>query len=258
MLSMKRGLRDALSALATAAILGGSASAGPFDPLAFVSQGTFAGTGTWDLFEGNHGYSGTPVATLSNGTTTYNGVISNGVAVFDFDSMSLAPGSSITAFVYATNSVLPVAFLSRGDVNIGGTINISGGTDNLFPSTGPGGGVGGSVTPILDPAGPGAGGFNTLRNPTGGGGGGFGGNGGAGGASTGGGGNAGGLAYGNLALALQGGSGGGFGGTTFNTGPTSGVGGGSGGAIEIGATRQAYDRRHDQRQWPGWNGRSEQ
>ena len=188
--------------------------AGPLDPNAFTSLGPFpslAGSYTINT-------SGTPTITLPSGGTitgvVYQDTPGHSLAVFDFSSINIASGETITA----TGS-LPLVLLSQSDATIGGIIN--GNAPGGFSAIG-GPGGGGAANP-----GPGAG--NIIF--AGGSGGGFGGAGGASGVYNIG--NPafgpstipslpGGHPYGNPSASLQGGSAGG-GGT------------GAGGAIEIGA-----------------------
>ncbi len=225
-------------------LLGGAEKtlAGPLDPLGFTSLGAFpTAAGTYSVSTAGP----TPFIDGPTGQVL-NGVIYNGIAVFDFNSINLA-SNQVLVDPYPSSGVVapPLALLSRGDVSINGSINVSGisfqgGLSGVLSSGGPGGFGGGS--------GPGAGGSGGYgSDQTGiyfsnGGGGGFGGQGGSGGAGslTGppgsvqyspGGGGPGGGSYGNLAITLQGGSGGGI----YNTKVGNGSGGGGGGAIEIGA-----------------------
>jgi hypothetical protein len=211
--------------------------AGALDPLDFTSLGAFpTAPGMYTLDT-----SGTP--TLSGPGGTFTGVVSNGVAVFDFNAIDVVTGQVING-----TGALPVALLSRSDITVNGTIDVSGfGGFNLRGGPGGfdggylagsggygpgGGGAGGSAfISVLPP--PPSGGFAILYSLFGGGGGGgFGGPGNAGmpvsGPVSGGavGGGSGGLAYANLLSQLQGGSGGGVG--------LNAPGGGGGGAIELG------------------------
>jgi hypothetical protein len=215
----------AISVLAVGLLLGaaGRAEAGPLNPLDFASLGAFPNaSGPLTI-----NTSGTPTLTEPNGTTL-TGVVFNGIAVFDFDSIMLAPSPPVPP-VTASGS-LPLALLSRTDALIAGVINVSGqGTGTGVPPFGgpggPGGGNGANLfTPGGGPGGGGAGQF--VAGASGGGGGGFGGHGGAGADLLTLPGGLGGAPYGNLAQQLQGGSGG---------GASSGGSGGGGGAIEIGA-----------------------
>jgi len=213
------------------------AGAGALDPTAFAPVGPFptaAGTYTFD----------TSNLTLNGPSGALTGVDYNGIAVFDFTTITVNSGQ-----VFLGMGTLPLALLSRSDISVNGTIDVSGsqgvygfGSPNGYMSVpgGPGG--------FGSSAGPGAGangiysenittGFNYAISP---GGGGFGGRGGNGGfraltpegpilIPSGGGG--GGGSYGNLAISLQGGSGGG----SLPTVRFSSSGGGGGGAIEVGA-----------------------
>lgn len=169
----------------------------PLDPNAFASLGSIGNQTLAFHFDTGDGTS-TPVA-LGVNPVPMNGVIFNGIAVFDFTNISLPNGSSITA-----SGSLPLAILSRGDVSIQGTINVA------ANGTTPGPGGSSPLLPSPTPPGPGAGG------PSGGGG--FGG---IGGGSTGG------VAYGDPTHVFFGGSNGGSGGIA--------TGGSGGGGFELSA-----------------------
>ena len=154
--------------------------------------------------------------------------------MFDFSSINMGSGQSLGINSLSPPPDAPLALLSRGDITINGTIDVSApGLPFLFPgASGPGGGSGTGAG--------GEGGSTTISVPGisyglqgGGGGGGFGGPGYAGmtislpplvGSAAGG---PGGRAFADLLGQLQGGSPGGSGG--------AGPGGGGGGAIELGA-----------------------
>lgn len=195
------------------------------DPTAFTSLGTLSTTAS-DNYTLN-----TDTQTLTGTGVNVTGVLSNNVAVFDFDSVSIAAGSTITA----TGSY-PVAILSRGTFTVEGTINGNGATPSAGSESavagGPGGYGGGQFTTAqgagLGPGGGGAVSGGVAGTNYGGGGGGFGGAGGQGGDSGG----AGGTTYGNLLNQLQGGSGGASGTTPSGTSLAT-TGGGGGGAMEF-------------------------
>jgi PEP-CTERM motif len=205
--------RSSLAIAATLAMIGAlspsRAFAGPLDPMQFTSLGALALTtpGTYTINTSGANPS------LVVGGTTYYGVVSGGIAVFDFSSITTASNTLLTA----TSGGLPVALLSQSNATINGQINVSA---SIYQS-----GTGASNT--------GSGGYSTLMASgevayaSGAGGGGFGGQGGNGGNFNNLQGGVGGTATANLASMLQGGSSGG--------GP--GVNGGGGGAIEIGATQ---------------------
>jgi len=237
---MRRVLSGVSRSVAVLAVLvggAGRAGAGPLNPGDFTPVGPFptaGGTYTFNTTGPNPTLSGT-------GGTTLTGVVSNGIAVFDFNSITVGSGQT-----FVGEGALPLALLSRSDITINGTIDVSapGGFD--FHG-GPGGFDGASSGPGaggFGPGGGGAGGFTFISVPQppygptinyglfgGGGGGGFGGSGNAGmpvsvpGGGVGGG--SGGRAYADLLGQLQGGSGGGIG--------LNSPGGGGGGAIELGA-----------------------
>jgi hypothetical protein len=177
-----------------------AAADAPLDPNAFASLGTLSG-GTSYVFNTGNGIS-TPTLTV-DGTTTINGVISNGVAVFDFSNINLSTGSSATG-----TGALRLALLSRGGATLNGTIDVSasGGTPGAGGGAGGTGGAGG---------GPGASAGSTD-------GAGFGAPGSSPGPGTG---TVGGPAYGDPTHVFFGGSGG--------SGAGGAVGGGGGGGIEI-------------------------
>ena len=182
-----------------------------------------------------------PNPTLTGpGGTSFTGVVSGGVAVFDFDSVVIQNGVTIVA-----SGPNPVAILSHTTMIISGILNGSGGAagpnfSNPPPAQGgPGGGVGGDS--FGSPGGgPGGGQAPTGSSAfvAGAGGGGFGGKGARGadenspffGSGTGG---AGGVAYANLFTMLQGGSGGGGASDPLFGASTNG--GAGGGTFELGA-----------------------
>jgi hypothetical protein len=228
---MKRTLSTGFRLAAMLALWLGSAGqvgAGPLDPLAFAPVGPFptaAGTYKFD----------TSSVTLDDpkGVPLLTGVVSNGIAVFDFATITVGSDQ-----VFVGTGTLPLALLSRGDISINGTIDVSAPpvpiSSSFFSPGGPGGFGSGS--------GPGAGGggadstFGSWVAPGGGGFGGRGGNGGYLGPPPDGpvvpfGGARGGSSYGDLAIALQGGSGGGTQSGRYDLL----AGGGGGGAIEVGA-----------------------
>jgi hypothetical protein len=210
----------AFPALVVGLVLGSAerVQAGPLNPFDFASLGAFpTGASPYTFNTG-----GTPTMTDDLGNVVATGVVYNGIAVFDFNSINipLFPGAD------TATGPLPLALLSRSDAVIAGGLIGSA----SFNANGPGGGAGG-IYGVLgsSPVGGGPGGgqpgvLSGLPAP-GGGGGGYGGAGGAGanGELPGG---AGGSTYGgNLATLLQGGSGGAAAPITS--------GGGGGGAIEL-------------------------
>ncbi|MGA2246085.1 MAG: LamG domain-containing protein [Verrucomicrobiota bacterium] len=214
-------------------ILPGTARANPLNSTNFTSLGALALT-TGNYLIDTSG--GNPVLLDSASNVLYTGVIYNqggifdsNVAVFAFSSIVIGVGVTITP-----SGDNPVALLSRGSIDLAGTINASGTNggnqgDGFGGAGGPGGG-GGGVGSGGSGQGPGGGGggFGGLGNGSWGDGGSFGGQG-AGwnpslpAAPT----------YGDLTAYLQGGSGGGASGANlFGTGAG---GGGGGGAVELGA-----------------------
>ena len=112
------------------------------DPNAFASLGTLSG-GDLTIDSGD----GTTAPVIEEGVggpILATGVISNGVAVFDFDSVNLSSPN----FAQGT---LPIAILSRGDMTIGGLQESSqtgypGGALSIGSGPTGGGGMGGPPT----------------------------------------------------------------------------------------------------------------
>lgn len=135
------GVGMGLSLLASS---GARATVLPLNPTGFASIGTLRGATTYTFDTGNG--ASAPTVTLTGGqpdAPLFTGVISNGIAVFDFNSVLLDPGSTMTA----TGS-LPLAILSRfsaifnGSVDVGG-VGTTGGPGGGFASVfGSGGGPG--------------------------------------------------------------------------------------------------------------------
>jgi hypothetical protein len=229
---MRRVLSGVSRSVAVLAVLvgaAGRAGAGPLNPLDFASLGAFPTTGGTYYFDTDG-----PNPTLGVvGGPSVTGVVSGGIAVFDFNAITVGAAQTFIGI-----GSMPVAFLSRGDATIDGTMNVSATANQTYSVPGPGG--------FGSASGPGAGSpgssliyINSFSDPGGGGFGGRGGNGGAGYSvgmppvyylSPSGGGQGGG-SYGNLAASLQGGSGGG----NYYLRGYTGYGGSGGGAIEIGA-----------------------
>jgi PEP-CTERM motif len=214
---MASGFRQARIAFAIfiALLVSSTSFAGPRDPLQFQSLGALALTapGTYVVTMAG------PNPTLLAGPNVYTGVVSNGVAVFDFDSVSI--GGGVTLLATGGFGSLPIALLSRSSENISGSINVS--------ALGLTQGAGASNTGVGGRSMFGGGGSSGA------GGGGFGGAGGQGADYDGDGfakGGMGGAATANLQSVLQGGSSGG----SVPSGPQPGHGpGAGGGAIELGA-----------------------
>jgi hypothetical protein len=104
----------------------------PLDPNAFASLGSLTGATAYIVNTGN-GIS-TPTLT-EDGSTVLNGVIYNGVAVFDFSNISLASLSTLSG-----TGALPLILLSRGGATLNGSIDLR--ANGTTP--GPGGGMGGT------------------------------------------------------------------------------------------------------------------
>ena len=211
-----------LLAVSILASVAATAEAALLNPTDFASLGSLSLTANSTPYTLNTTTGQAP--TISGNGVTYTGVISNGVAVFDFDRVSIATAATLRDV--ATFDSLPVAILSRSSVIVGGSIDVSahsffGGPGASFAGFGQNGGLMTTSQGIYS---------------AGGGGGSLGGVGGMGadaladnGTRVAGG--LGGATYGDLAVKLQGGSQGAPGGF----GPGSMSGGGGGGAIELGA-----------------------
>jgi PEP-CTERM motif len=208
-------------AIAASGLMPAPSIAGPLDPLQFSSLGTLSLStpGTYLILAPQLG----SAPTLVVGNTTYTGVIYNGVAVFDFTSINIASGVTLSANItFGGSGTLPVALLSQTSASIAGGIELSGAGSSFGQgagSVGTGGSIPGYVSYV-----------------TGSGGGGFGGSGGQGqnfqNLMTGGivPGGAGGGAHADLGYVLQGGSPGGYGSNPARPAP-------GGGAIELGAVQ---------------------
>ncbi len=202
-----------------AALLAGvsAAHAQVLDPNAFASSGALSlASGTYTL--------DTDALTFAGNS----GVLSNGIAVFDFSSINVAPNATVN--VVGSH---PLALLSQSDATFGAgsSFNLNGGNGsggqiNSMNSSPPPGGAGGIA---------GSGGYGGAPGS------GYGGNGGGGGGFGGGGGHYGsptpGPTYGDLLNKLEGGGGGGGGGgiSGGRMAESGAGGGGGGGAIEINA-----------------------
>lgn len=193
--------------------------AAPLNPNDFASLGSLSLTQTVGDYLFDTG-NGTPVLKAPDGSVLYSGVVSGDIAVFNFDSVSIA--SQVT--VRATGA-LPLGLLSLSSIQLNGNLNANGfNANNGTPGEGGAGGGRGGAAPFGAGEGIG-GGIGKGGLPGFGDGGGFGGHGGNGF------GDVGGIAYGDLHLKLEGGSGGGASANLFG----SVAGGGGGGAIELGA-----------------------
>ena len=94
----------------------GRVQADPLNPLDFTSLGAFpTAPGDYTINTG-----GTPTLTGPGGTFT--GVVSNGVAVFDFNAINVVTGQVING-----TGPFPAALLSRDGITVSGGINFSGG-----------------------------------------------------------------------------------------------------------------------------------
>ena len=222
-------------------LLATTADAAPLDPNAFTSLGTLNVTsGTLTINTDTLGISG---AAAFTGVVHVQGAGLPDIAVFTFDELAIESGVTLNLI-----GSRPIAILSKGNAMIDNLININGGLPTNVSIGGTarlGGGAGGNGESTSDPqngSGPGGGGIPGIfaNGGYGGGGGGFGGDGGNGGGADGGELAPGGMAYGDLATALQGGSGGGGGIRANQFSPNAGGGGGSGGAVEIGALGTVY------------------
>ncbi len=181
------------------------------NPQNYSSLGSFSSTGNITINMSTNQMSG---------GASFTGVVSNNILIFAFDNFNLNSGHTIT-FSNVPNLGNKVAFLSKNNMSIAGTINANA---NLATS-GPGGGSGASVR-----GNNGSGSGGGSGNTNGGAGGAFGGNGGNAGYGA-----AGGSSYGDLSSSLTGGSGGGAPYYITVASFTYG-GGGGGGAILLGAS----------------------
>ena len=118
----------------------------PLNPLDFLSLGAFpTAPGTYTIDTNG------PIPSLSGpGNVSIRGEVSNGIAVFDFTTINIGGGETITA-----SGAYPLALLSRSDITINGTIDLiaPGGSE-----PGPGGFGGGFSGPGSGGFGPGGGG----------------------------------------------------------------------------------------------------
>ena len=223
--------------IATAAVCGWPAAiADPLNPLAYGSLGSLnlaAGSYTLNTSGALPQLLGPGAAVLFTGVLQAQADAFNpSIAVFDFDSINIAQGATVTA-----SGSNPVALLSRSGISFAGTLDAAGrnGGDQgagVAGRGGPGAGRGGNGGPSIGEFGQGpgggAGGFGGLGNGSWGEGGAFGGNGSNWNPAR-----TAALAYGDLAVKLQAGSGGGASGVNlFGTGAG---GGGGGGGVEFGA-----------------------
>ena len=100
----------------------GQAAAGPLNPLDFTSLGAFpSAPGAYTI----NTTGPNPTLTEPDGTAL-TGIVSNGIAVFDFN--SIAVGSDqvfVSQYPFSGVTTPPLALLSRGVVTINGTINVS-------------------------------------------------------------------------------------------------------------------------------------
>ena len=167
----------AMSVLAIGLLFGAAGPAqagGPLNPLDFASLGAFpTAPGFYTI-----NTSGTPTMTFQGGTTL-TGVVYDGIAEFDFNSINIQRPSPPPFQVFTVTGSLPLALLSRTDATIAGSINLSA---YGFNTSGSGGGNGATYpfNPGIGPGGGGAGHSVFNLGGSGGGGGGFGGPGGTG------------------------------------------------------------------------------
>jgi hypothetical protein len=107
------------------------AQAGPLNPSDFTSLGTL------DLTSGSYSVNTDTLVLTAPGGVNFNGVLSSAatgsIAVFDFSSITLDSGASLTA----TGSH-PLALLSQGSVTMNGTLNLNGTSGGVLYFTRPG------------------------------------------------------------------------------------------------------------------------
>jgi hypothetical protein len=130
---------------------GDRAQAGALNPFDFASLGAFPSRGGTYTFD-------TSGITLTGPGGSWTGVVYNGIAVFDFDSINVGQGQ----YFSGGTGPLPLALLSRSDAVIAGYLDVSGSSNPPFPSNGgPGGGSGSdSGQPGSGPGGGGAAGLS--------------------------------------------------------------------------------------------------
>src|SRR5262245_63158505 len=125
------------------------AKAGQLDPSDFASLGPipFTAAGTYTINS-----AATPPVLTKPDASTSQGVVSNGIAVFTFNSVSIGAGVTLNGLRNAGSR--PVALLSRSGFTNAGTIDVSGGAGETGiggtqyqgvngGNAGPGGGGGG-------------------------------------------------------------------------------------------------------------------
>ena len=156
-------LISAATGLALLCAMAAGANADPLDPNDFTSLGanpfTMNGTHTIDT-------AATPPVLTKPDSSTINGVVSNGIAVFTFDDITIGAGVTVNGLRNAGSR--PLALLSHGGITNAGTINvngvnganfsgINGGNGGNAGPGGGGGGGGGGVSPIGTPGSGGSG-----------------------------------------------------------------------------------------------------
>ena len=110
----------------------GQAAAGPLNPLDFASLGSFPTEG------GTFTFTSGQFPVLEGPGTAVSGVVFNGIAVFDFSSITVASNQ-----VFTGTGAFPIALLSRGDITVNGLIDVSGTSGEGGLTIGAGGAGGG-------------------------------------------------------------------------------------------------------------------
>ncbi|HEX4123199.1 MAG TPA: hypothetical protein VHY37_00625 [Tepidisphaeraceae bacterium] len=92
----------------------------PIDPDAYAAIGSISGQGTYSFNTGSGSTTPSLTVTPTGGVaSTVYGVIDNGVAVFDFNSVDLPSGSTTSVM-----GSLPIAILSRSSVSLSSAFNV--------------------------------------------------------------------------------------------------------------------------------------
>ena len=154
--SMKRIIIPLLMAALLSAV---SANAVPLNPNDFDSLGAtpFTIDGTYTIDTSGD----TPTLYDPNGNPVATGVVASGIAVFTFNDIVIGVGVNVVGLQNADSR--PVALLSKGDIRIDGTINVSGADGAPYTGFGTNGGAGGAAGPGGGGGGGGGGGDGGSR-----------------------------------------------------------------------------------------------